>query len=118
MEILKAWGHNGSVEAGLVSGKGLHIPKVSEELASIDELKYQIEVSGILGQALESDNEGVIDLRVHEILIIDVIDLLSLHDFVFVQKFESHIFPSLLVLGHLHFPKAPLAEDAADLVVF
>jgi len=60
----------------------------------------------------------VIDLRVHEVLVIDVIDLLCLHDFVFVEKFESHILPRLLVLGYLNLPEAPLAEDASDLVVF
>jgi hypothetical protein len=44
---------------------------------------------------------------VDEILVVDVVDLLGLHDFVFAEQFECHIFSSLFVLGHLD-----LAETA------
>jgi hypothetical protein len=39
---------------------------------------------------------------VHEVLVVNVIYLLSLHDFVFVEEFEGDILAGLLVLGHLH----------------
>jgi hypothetical protein len=54
-----------------------------------------------LSKTFEIDNEGVVEVGMHKVLIIDVIYLLCLHDFVLVQQFESHIFTGLLVLRNL-----------------
>lgn len=62
MEIFETAGNDGSVEAGLVSCKGLDVSKVCEQLSSVDELENKIEVSRILGETFEGDDEGVIDL--------------------------------------------------------
>lgn len=85
MEIFEAACHGCSVKACLVSGEGLNVTEVSEELAPVDELENQIEILGILGETFETDNEGVVDLGVDEIFIVDVVDLLGLHDFMFVE---------------------------------
>jgi len=42
------------------------------------------------------------DLRVDEVLVVDVVDLLGLHDFVFVEQFEGDVLAGLLVFGHFH----------------
>ncbi len=62
MEIFKAGGNYGAVKSGLVGGEGLHVAKISEEFSSVDEFKDEIEVSGILGESFEGDDEGVVDL--------------------------------------------------------
>ena len=84
MEVLEArcdvWG----VEACLVSGEGFYISEVSEKLASIDEFKDEIKIPSVLGKAFEVDDEGMGDLWVHEVLVVDVINLLGLHDLVLV----------------------------------
>jgi hypothetical protein len=40
---------------GLLGGEGLDRTQVGEELAAVDELQYQVEVFGVLGQTLESE---------------------------------------------------------------
>ena len=40
------------------------------------------------------------------IFIVDVVNLLSLHDLVFVEKFEGNVFAGLLIPGDLDFPEA------------
>jgi hypothetical protein len=101
MKIFEAGGDYGTIKAGLVGGEGLHIAKVGEEFSSVDEFKDEIEISGILGESFEGDDEGVVDLRVDKVLVVDVVDLLRLHDFVFVEEFESDILAGLFVLGDL-----------------
>lgn len=59
-----------------------------------------------MGQTFESDNEGMGDLRVDKILVVDVVDLLGLHDFVFAQQFECHVLSGLFVLGNLDLAEA------------
>jgi len=61
-----------------------------------------------LGQSLEIDDKWVRNLRMNEVLIIDVINLLSLDNLTFVQKFESHILSSFFIFGHLDFTEATL----------
>jgi len=46
------------------------------------------------------------DLRVYEVLVVDVVNLLRFHDLVLVQKFESNVLAGLFILGHLHLAKA------------
>ncbi len=41
-----------------------------------------------------------------EVLIVDVVDLLSLHDLMFVEKFERHILAGLLILSHLNLAES------------
>ena len=106
VEVFEAGGDDRAVEAGLVGGEGLDVPEVGEELSAVDELKDKIEVSGILGESFEGDDEGVADLRVHEIFIVDVIYLLGLHDLVLVQQLQGNVFTGLLVLGNLDFAEA------------
>ena len=59
-----------------------------------------------MGESFEADDEGVIDLRMYEVLVIDVVYLLCLHDFVFVEQFEGYILACLSVLGHLNLAEA------------
>jgi hypothetical protein len=60
----------------------------------------------------------VTDLRVHEVFVIDVIDLLGLDDLALVQKLQSHILSGLFILGHLDLSETTLAQDSSDFVVF
>ena len=85
MEVFEAAGDSCPVEAGLVSGEGLNVAEIGEELSAVDEFEDEVKVSGVLGESFEGDDEGVIDLWVDEIFIVDVVDLLCLHDFVFVE---------------------------------
>ena len=117
VEILKAWGDRGTIEPGLVGGEGFHWPEVGKELSSVDELEDQIEVLGVLGEALEVDDEGVADLGVDEVFIIDVVDLLGLDDLAFVEQFERDVLSGLFVLGHFNLAEPTLTEDSTDLVV-
>lgn len=107
VQVLKAGGHSGRIEAALVRREGLHRTQIGEELAAVDELEDQIEIAGVLGQSLEADDEGVVDLGVDEVLVVDVVDLLRLDDLALLEEFESHVFAVLLVLGHLDFAEAP-----------
>lgn len=105
VQIFEAAGHGRCVEPGLVGGERFHVSEVGKELSSVDELQHEIEVFGILGESFEVDDEGVADLRVNEVLIVNMIDLLCLHDLMFVEQLQGHILPCLFVLGHLHLPK-------------
>jgi len=73
---------------------------------------------GVLGEAFEVDDEGVADLRMNKVFIIDVINLLGLDDLTFVKKFEGDVLAGFFVLGHFDFTESTLSEDSADLVVF
>jgi len=42
VQVLKAAGNNGAIEACLVSGKRLHVSEVGEELPAVDEFKHQV----------------------------------------------------------------------------
>jgi hypothetical protein len=42
---------------------------------------------------------------VDKVFVIDVIDLLGLHNFVLVEKLERDVLAGFLVLGHLHLPE-------------
>lgn len=117
MEILKARGDSGTIEPGLVSGEGFNGPEVGKELSTIDEFEDQVEVLGVLGKALEIDNEGVADLGVDEVFIIDVVDLLGLDNLALVEEFECNVLSGLFVLGHLHLTEPALSEDSTDFVV-
>ena len=48
------------------------------------------------------------DLGVDEVLIEDVVDLLGLDDFAFLEHFEGDIFSIFLVLGDLDFSESTL----------
>jgi hypothetical protein len=43
---------------------------------------------------------------VDKVLVVDMVDLLGLHDFVFAQQFECHVLSGLFVLGHLDLAEA------------
>ena len=101
VDVFEAAGHGGGVEAGLVGGEGLDVAEVGEELAAVDEFEHQVEILGVLGETFETDNEGVVDLGVDEVLVVDVVDLLGLHDLMLVEEFQGDILAGLLVLGDL-----------------
>lgn len=107
MEIFETRCHGGSIESGLVSCKRLHISQVGKQLPTVDEFKDQVQILRILGEALKGDNEGMVDLRMYKILIVDVVDLLRLHNLVFAEQLQCNIFACLFVLCNLH-----LAETA------
>lgn len=124
MEVFEATGDRGGVEPRLVSGERFHISEVGEQLSSVDQFQHEIEIPGILGEPLEGDDKRMADLRMHEIFIVNMIDLLRLHDLMFVQQLQSHILARFLILSDLNLPKATyfnpkltLAQDPADLVV-
>ena len=106
VQVFEAGCDDGPVEAGLVGGEGFDVSEVGEELSAVDEFEDKIEVSGILGESFEGDDEGVADLGVDEIFIVDVIYLLGLHDLVLVEQLEGNVFAGLLVLGNLDFAEA------------
>ena len=85
MEILEARSDNWGIESGLVSCEWFNVTEISEELSTIDEFEDKVEVSGVLGESFEIDNEGMVDLRVDKVFVVDVIDLLCLHDFMLVE---------------------------------
>jgi hypothetical protein len=60
-----------------------------------------------LSKPLEGDNEGMVDLRMYKIFVVDMVDLLRLHDLVLAEQLERNVFACLFVLCHLH-----LAETA------
>jgi len=101
VEVLEARGNGGSVEPGLVGSEGLYVSEVVEEFSSVDELKDEIEIFGVLGESFEVDDEGVADLRVHAVFVVDVVNLLRIHDFLLVEKFKCIVLVGLLVLGDL-----------------
>lgn len=117
MEVFEAGSDDGAVETGLVSGEALHIAEVGKKFPAVDEFQDEVEVFGVLSESLEVDDEGVVDLGVDEVLVVDVVDLLGLHDLMLVEQLESHVLASLLVLGHLHLAEASLAEHPPDLIV-
>jgi hypothetical protein len=47
------------------------------------------------------NDEGVVDLAVHEVLVVDVVHLLRLDDVALVQELEGDVLARLLVLGDL-----------------
>ncbi len=51
------------------------------------------------------------------VFIKNVIDLLCLDDFSFVEKFQSNVFSGLFVFGDFNFSEASLAEDSAHLII-
>jgi hypothetical protein len=110
VKVLEAAGDDCSIEAGLVSCERLHIAQIGEKLTSVDEFEHKIQVASILGEPFEVDDEGVGDLGVHEVLVVDVVDLLRLHDFVLVQQFQCHVLAALFVLGHLDPAEAALVK--------
>lgn len=73
---------------------------------------------GVLGKSFEIDDEVMADLRMNEVLIIDVIDLLGLDNFALIEELQGDILASLLILGDFDLSKATLSENSADLVVF
>ena len=42
----------------------------------------------------------------NEVLVVDVVDLLSLDDLILFQELHRHELPSPLILGHSNLPKA------------
>lgn len=102
---------------GLLGGEGLDGAEVGEELTAVDEFEDEIEVLAVLGKALEVDDEGVVDLAVHEVLVVDVVHLLRLDDVALVQQLKREVFPCLLVLGDLDLSEAALPKRPPDLVV-
>jgi hypothetical protein len=71
-----------------------------------------------LGESFKVDDEGVADLGMNKVFIIDVVDLLSLDDLALVEQFEGDVLACLFVFGDLDLAEATLAEDSSDLVVF
>jgi hypothetical protein len=61
---------------------------------------------GVLSKSFEGDYKGMIDLRMDEVLIVDVVYLLGFHDLVFVEQFEGNVLSCLFVFGHFYFPEA------------
>jgi hypothetical protein len=70
----------------LIGWQRLHRAQVGEELAAVDELKDEVEIAGVLREALEGNDEGMRNLRVDEILIVDMIDLLCLDDLSLLEQ--------------------------------
>lgn len=118
MKVFEAGGDSSAVESGLISGEGFDWSQVSEEFTTVDEFQDQVEMFGVLGEAFEVDDEGMADLWMNKVFVIDVINLLGLDDLTFVKKFEGDILAGFFVLGHFDFTEAALSEDSADLVVF
>jgi hypothetical protein len=85
----------------LLGGESLDRTQVGEQLTAVDELQNQVEVFGVLGQTLKVNDEGVVDLAMHEVLVVDVVHLLRLDDVALVQQLKCYVFSSLLVLGDL-----------------
>jgi len=61
-----------------------------------------------LGKSFKSNDEGMVDLGVNEVLVVNVVDLLSLDYFSLIQQLQRHELPCLLVLGHLHLSEPTL----------
>jgi hypothetical protein len=102
VKVFKTASNSGSVESGLLSRERFDRSEVSEELSSVDQLKNQIEILGILSESLKVDDERMRDLGVNEILIVDVIDLLGLDDLSLVEKLQGNILSGLFVFGDLN----------------
>jgi len=71
-----------------------------------------------LSQTFEVDDERMADLRMNEIFIIDVIDLLSFDNFTLVEQFEGNILSGFFVFGNLDFTESSLTQDSSDFIVF
>ena len=106
MEVLEAGSHSGGVETALVRWQGLYRSEIGEELPSVDKFQNKIEIPGVLGKSFKVYNKRVFDLRVDEVLIVDVVDLLGLDDLALLEKLKGHKLPILLVLSHLDFPES------------
>jgi hypothetical protein len=63
----------------------------------------------ILRQSFEVNNERVIDMRMDEVLVINVINLLSLDNIGLIEKFQGDILASFFILSNLNFTEATLA---------
>lgn len=70
-----------------------------------------------MSKTFETHNERMVDLRMHEILIVNVINLLCFDDLTFVKQFQCNKLACLFVLGHLNLAETTFAEDTTDLVV-
>ena len=84
MKVFEATSHSCSIEASLISSERLYISKVSKKFSSIYQLKNKIEISWVLCESFEVNYERMIDLWMNKIFIVDVINLLCFHDFMFV----------------------------------
>lgn len=115
VQILKTTGNCGRVEPSLVSSERFHISEVSKELSSVDQLKHEIEISGILSQSFEGDDKRMADLRMHEVLVINMVDLLCLHDLMLVEQLQGNVLPCFFILGDLNFPKATYMDQSLPL---
>ena len=118
MQIFKTTGHYGTVEPRLICSKGLNRSQVGEQFTAIDQLQDQVKVLRVLGKSLKVYDEGMTDLRMDEVFVIDVVDLLGFDDLPLVQKFQGHVLSRLFVLGDLHLTEPSLAEDSSHFVVF
>ncbi len=118
MKVFEARGNGGCIESGLISGEGLDWSEISEKLTSIDEFENQVKILGVLSKSFKVNDEGVTDLGMDEVFIINVIDLLGFDDFAFVEQFEGNVFSCFFVFGHLDFTETTLTEDSSDFVVF
>lgn len=62
MKVFEAGSDGGSVESGLIGGKGFNRSEISEKFSSVDQLQNQVQVLGVLGKSFKVDDEGVADL--------------------------------------------------------
>lgn len=58
------------------------------------------------------------DLRMDEVFVINVVDLLGFDDLPLVQKFQGYVLSRFFVLSDLHLTESSLAEDSSHFVVF
>ena len=106
MKVLKAEGDRGSEKPTLISWKWFHRSEVGEKFTTIDQFQNQVKVAGVLSQSFEIHNEWMIELRMYQILIIDMINLLSLDNLPFLEEFKGDILSIFLMLGHFDLAKA------------
>ena len=111
MKVFEARGNGSCIKSGLISGEWLDWSEISEKLTSIDEFENQVKILGVLSKSFEVNDEGVTDLGMDEVFVIDVIDLLGFDDFAFVEQFEGNVFSGFFVFGHLDFTEAALTES-------
>ncbi len=117
MQIFEAKSDSGSVDAGLVCAERLNRAKISKQFPAIDKFKYKVKMLRILRQSFEVNNERVIDMRMDEVLVINVINLLSLDNIGLIEKFQGDILASFFILSNLNFTEATLAQDSSNLII-
>lgn len=57
-------------------------------------------------------------LRVYQIFVINVVDLLCFDDFGFIEKFEGDIFSGFFTFSDLDFAETSFSKYSSDFIIF